>query len=79
MMFFLGVFARTTNVWTLDARIIPSDIAAGDRFGNAVKVTGGEKAVFDLMKLSNVHQCCRIRICENALNMLILDEETRDD
>jgi len=44
MMFFLGVFARTTNVWTLDARIIPSDIAAGDRFGNAVKVTGGEKS-----------------------------------
>jgi len=34
------VYKLTTNVWTLDARIIPSDIAAGDRFGNAVKVTG---------------------------------------
>ncbi len=40
LMLFLVVVARTTNVWTLDARITSSDIAAGDRFGNAVKVTG---------------------------------------
>ena len=32
--------ARSSNVWTLDARLVSSDIAAGDRFGNAVKAAG---------------------------------------
>lgn len=34
------VYLLSSNVWTLDARLVSSDIAAGDRFGNAVKVAG---------------------------------------
>eukprot|EP00438_Fugacium_kawagutii_P036538 Skav228172 [mRNA] locus=scaffold1728:22897:31783:+ [translate_table: standard] len=30
----------TSNVWALDARLVSSDIAAGDRFGNSVKASG---------------------------------------
>ena len=43
------VSARSSNVWTLDARLVSSDIAAGDRFGNAVKVAGAGRGIFPVI------------------------------
>eukprot|EP00913_Durusdinium_trenchii_P002235 g2065.t1 len=34
------VYKLVGNIWTLDARIVSEDIAAGDRFGNSLKVEG---------------------------------------
>ena len=44
-----GFSARSSNVWTLDARLVSSDIAAGDRFGNAVKVAGAGRGIFPVI------------------------------